>query len=316
MQITVFGVGGVGGYLAARLAADGTHDVSAIARGRHLEAIQRDGLRLRSPHGDVRAHVRASEDPADVGPVDLVLLATKGTDVAGSAARMAPLLGPDTLVVTLQNGVTSHEVVAAAVGHHRVLPGLAYIFSTIAAPGVVSHTAGPGRYVFGEPGGGRSPRALAVEQALRSAGVDAEAVDDVQAAMWTKFVLICATAGVTAPSRLPLDVLRQDAHARVLMERLAQETAEVGRATGVALPGDAVARAMAFVDDIGPGAYSSLLYDLVHGKPMELEGLHGTVVELADRHGLEVPATRTVHALLSPWAADPASLADSELRAR
>lgn len=309
MRIAVFGPGGVGGYLAARLAASDAADVTIIGRGRHLQAIRTEGLRLESPHGDLHVRVPATDDPQRAGTVDVVLLTVKGTDTPAAAERLRPLMGPETVVVTFQNGIDSPRQVARVVGDDAVLPGVAYIFSTVAAPGVVRHTAGPARFVFGEPAGARTGRADAVQAALALAGIDAEVVDDIDVALWSKFVIICATAGATAPSRLPIDVLRQDPAALELFRDLAREAAEVGRATGVALPDDTVDRTMEFVASIGPDAYSSLLYDLVNGKPMELETLHGTIVRLADEHGVDVPVSRTIYALLSPWASRNAASA-------
>lgn len=302
MRVTVFGPGGVGGYLAARLAASDVAEVSVVARGSHLDAIRDEGLRLQSPHGDLHVHPQATDDPARIGPVDVVMVTVKATDTTAAAQRLPALVGPATVVLTFQNGIDSPRVVAEAVGADAVLPGVAYIFSTVASPGVVSHTAGPARFVFGEASGGRSGRTAAVADLLDAAGIDNEPVDDIDVALWSKFTLICATAGVTTPSRLAIDVLRQDPVTWELFGDLARETAAVGRAAGVALPDDTVDRALAFIADIGPDAYSSLLHDLLHGKPMELETLHGTVVRLGDELGVEVPVTRTIYALLSPWA--------------
>lgn len=302
MRINVFGPGGVGGYLAARLAASGTAEVSVIARGAHLDAIREHGLRLESPDGNLHEFVRATGDPATVGPVDIVLLTVKDTDTRDAAEQLGPLLGAETVVVTFQNGVDSPGRVADVIGGHAVLPGVAYIFSTLAAPGVVRHTAGPGRFVFGPVHSAQRAKAGEVGAALTAGGVDNKVVDDVDTALWSKFAIICATAGVTSCSRLPIDVLRQDRHTRQLFRDLAAEVVAVGRASGVALPENTVDHTMDFVASIGPNAYSSLLYDLEHGKPMELETLHGSVVQRASALGVHVPVSRAVYALLSPWA--------------
>ena len=302
MRMTVFGVGGVGGYLAARLATAPEVDLSVVARGKHLQAIQEQGLRLESPMGDLAVRPEATDDPRDIGHVDVVFLTVKGTDVPEASERMRPLVGPDTAIVTFQNGIDSPSQVSEALPGASVLPGLTYIFSTIAEPGVVQHTAGPARYVFGEPKGAPTGRADGIGRILAAAGVDAEVVEDVDLAMWSKFIVICSTAGVTAPSRLPIHVLREDPATWALFVALVEEAAAVGRAAGVALGDEVVESALAFIADIGPGAYSSLLYDLVNGKPMELETLHGTILRLADEFGVDVPSTRTIYALLSPWA--------------
>lgn len=302
MRVTVYGPGGVGGYLAARLGATGGLDLSVVARGEHLQAIQEGGLRLESPHGEVSVRPQATDDPGDIGPVDVVLLTVKATDVPAASKRLGPLVSPDTTVVTFQNGIDSHLEVARAVGTEKVLPGVAYIFSTVAAPGLIRHTTGPGRFVFGESAGRDTGRPQMVHELLAQAGIDHEVAADIDIALWSKFAVICATAGVTAPTRLPIDVLREHESTVGLFRDLARETVAVGRAGGVAVTDDVVDRVMDLVRTIGPGAYSSLLYDLLNGKPTELETLHGTVVRLAEQYGVAVPVTRTVHALLTPWA--------------
>lgn len=302
MRVTVYGPGGVGGYLAAKLAAAEVADVSVVARGRHLAAIRSSGLRLESLHGDTQVQVQATDDPGEIGPVDVVLITTKDTDIPEVAGMLPALVGEDTAVVTFQNGISSPETVADQVGEDRVLPGIAYIFSTVAAPGLIRHTAGPARYVFGSRTPEAGPSAQRVSALFSGAGVEHDVADDIDVALWSKFAVIVATAGATAPSRLPIDVLRAHATSASLFRRLAEETIDVGRACGVDLPSDAVDECLRFIDTIGPGAYSSLLYDLLHGKPMELETLHGTVVALARTHGVDVPVSETVHALLAPWA--------------
>jgi 2-dehydropantoate 2-reductase len=316
MRINVFGAGGVGGYLAARLAASGAAEVSVIARGRHLDAIRRNGLRLDSPAGGHHVQVSATDDPGAIGQVDVVLLAVKSTDVPSAVTRIVPLIGASTAVITLQNGIDAPDTVAATIGEEHVLPGVAYLFSTVTAPGVVSHTAGPGRIVFGGRSAATAARAVEVGAFLTAAGVANEVVDEVDVALWSKLALICATAGVTAASRLPIDVLREDPASNDLFRQLAGEAVAVGRAAGVALPADTVDHTMAFIASIGAGAYSSLLYDLVNGKPMELDALHGAVLRLADVHGVEVPATRTVHGLLSAWAQGDDRSRDQPLASR
>lgn len=303
MRIAVFGAGGVGGYLAARLADAGTAEVALLARGAHLEALRADGLRLRSVFGDAHVRVPATDDPGDIGPVDAVLFTVKATDTHTAAGQLGPLLGEGTAVVSFQNGVDNEDRITATVGGGHVLGGVAFIFSTIAAPGVIEHSGGPTRFVFGELDGRRSQRAQGLQDVLRAAGVDAELTSDVRAAMWRKFIFICAQAGMTAASRLPLGALRGDEEAWRMYRAVITEAAAVADAEGIGLPDDAVEGAIELAESLEHDAFSSLHYDLEHGKPMELDALNGHVARLGRRHGVDVPANEAIYALLSPWAA-------------
>jgi len=303
VRIAIFGAGGVGGYLGARLAHAGTAEVHLVARGTHLEALRRDGLTLRSVFGDAHVEVPATDEPDGIGPVDAVLFTVKCTDTTDAAARLGPLLHEGTAVVSFQNGVDGRDRLAEAVGEGHVVGGAAFIFSTIAEPGVIEHTGGPTRFVFGELDGRPSDRTQRLLEALRGAGVDAEVAVDVLATMWQKFVFICAQAGMTAAARLSVGDLRGDAEAWRMYQDVVTEVAAVAAAEGIALPDDTVRAAVELASSLEAGAYSSLHYDLEHGKPMELEALTGHVVRLGRRHGVDVPANRAIYALLSPWAA-------------
>lgn len=303
MRVAVLGAGGVGGYLGARLADVGAAEVHLIARGAHLEALRADGLTLRSVFGDAHVRVAATDEPDEIGPVDVVLFTVKSTDTEAAAGQLDPLLREGTAVVSFQNGVDNEDRIAAAVGADHVLGGVAFIFSTIAAPGVVEHTGGPTRFVFGELDGDRTERAEHLLEAFRAAEVDAEIAADIRAAMWRKFVFICAQAGMTAAARLPLGALREDDEAWRMYREVATEVATVAAAEGIELPGDAVDEAVALAESLDDDAYSSLHYDLEHGKPMELDALNGHVVRSGRRHGVDVPANEAIYALLSPWAA-------------
>lgn len=302
MRIAVFGAGGVGGYLGARLAEAGA-DVHLIARGRHLEALRTDGLTLHSTLGDAHVVLPATDDPGDLDPVDTVLFCVKATDTDAAAARLGPLVGPDTAVVSFQNGIDNEDRIDAAVGPGHAVGGVAIIFSTIGDPGVVEHTAGPARFVVGERDGSRSARLEALAALCDRAGVDLEVTPDVDVALWRKFTFICGLAGVTAATGLPIGEVLGDESSRALLQRLFAEACAVARARGVAVPDDLEEADLALAESLEPGMRSSLHHDLTHGKPMELEALHGTLLRLADEVGVDVPATRTVHAVLSPWAA-------------
>jgi 2-dehydropantoate 2-reductase len=303
LRVAILGAGGVGGYLGARLAQAEAADVHLVARGSHLEALRRDGLELRSVFGDVRVEIPATADTAEIGPVDIVVFAVKSTDTDEAARLLAPLIRENTAVISFQNGVDNEERIAAVVGNEHVLGGVAFIFSTIAGPGVIEHTGGPTRFVFGEWNGEITERARRFLDACLEAGIDSALSDEIRALMWQKLAFICAHAGMTAATRLPVGRLRANAEAWQMYRRVVEEVFAVAAADGIAVPNDAVKAAMELADGLDPDAYSSLHHDMEHGKPMELESLNGHVVHLGRRYGLDVPANEAIYALLSPWAA-------------
>ncbi|MGH3443417.1 MAG: ketopantoate reductase family protein [Nitriliruptorales bacterium] len=304
MRIAIVGAGGVGGYFGARLAAAG-EETWFIARGAHLDAMQTRGLEVRSVDGDLRLdEVAATDDARDVGPCDVVLFCVKSFDTTTVAEDHLPhLVGEHTAVVSLQNGVDNVERIAAVVGREHAVGGLAFIFSGIVEPGIVAHTGGPGRILFGELDGAASARTERLLEACRTAGIDAAIPPDIRVAMWDKFAFICAQAGTTAAVRLPIGDVRGTPETWALFRRLVEETYAVARAVGVDVADGAVEERLAFAESLEPGMFSSLHDDLVAARQMELEGLHGVVVRLAERHGVEVRATAAVHAILAPWAA-------------
>jgi 2-dehydropantoate 2-reductase len=302
VRIAVLGAGGVGGYFGGRLALAGA-EVWWIARGAHLEAIRREGLRVRSVAGDFHIRGPATDDPREVGPCDYVLFCVKSYDTDAAARMLTPLLQEDTAVLTLQNGVDNPERIAAAVGWRHVMGGAAFVFATLRAPGEVVHTAGPGRVVFGEMDGTRTPRAERLLSWFRDARVPAELSDNIRQVLWDKFALICAQAGLTTATRLPIGDLRAVPETWDLFRRVLEEVCAVAAAEGVPLPPDTVSRHLEFASRLEPEATSSLYHDLVHGRRVELEALHGTVVRLARKHSVPVPVCETLYALLKPWAA-------------
>lgn len=302
MRIAVYGAGGVGGYFGGRLAQAGL-DVRFIARGAHLEAIRERGLRVRSVGGDFEVAAQATDDPAEIGPCDAVWVCVKSYDTDEVGAALAPLLGDDTAVVSFQNGVDNEERLAAHVGDERVVGGVALIFSTIAEPGVIAHTGGTTRILFGEMDGRRTERVKLLEEACRSAGVDVEVPPDIRQALWMKFSFILAHAGMTASVRLPLGEIRDQESSWAMFRRIVEEVVAVAAAEGVELPEGVVDRQLALAGVLEPGSYSSLYHDLTHGRRMELEALHGTAVRLATKHGVPAPMCEAVYATLAPWAA-------------
>jgi 2-dehydropantoate 2-reductase len=300
-KIAVYGAGGVGGYFGGRL-AEGGADVSLVARGEHLEALRESGLRVESVHGDFAVDLPATDDPAEIGPCDYVLICVKSFDTAEVATNLDSLVVEETAVVSLQNGVTNEDILADAVGRDRAMGGVAYIFSAIDEPGVVAHTGGPARIVFGELDGSRNDRAERFLDLCERGGIDAELTDDVWAAIWEKFTFICAQAGMTAAVRLPVGEIRDTPETWEMYERIMREVEAVAAAEGVDLPDGTVERWLSFARDLDPDAYSSLHYDMTHGKRMELDAFHGAIVDFADEHGIDVPASEAVYAILAPWA--------------
>jgi 2-dehydropantoate 2-reductase len=302
LKIAVFGTGGVGGYYGSRLSHAGA-EVHLIARGEHLKAFRERGLTLNSvKHGSSTLKLHATDRPEDIGACDWVLFTVKATELESAASRLTPLLKPGTGVLSLQNGVDNEEKLAKHVGAGHVVGGVVYIFSTLAGPGVVAHTGGAGRILFGEMDGAPSERTQKLLAVLRQGDVDAQIVPDIQSALWTKYVLICALSGMTTASRLPVGDLRAAPAAREMMHQILREVAQVGRACGVKLPPDIIERHASLLDETGADSRSSLYYDLTHHKPMELETLQGTVVRLGKQHGVPTPMCEAVYALLQPWA--------------
>jgi 2-dehydropantoate 2-reductase len=301
LKLAVYGTGAVGGYYAARLAAAGA-DVQLIARGAHLEALRAQGLSIESPKGNLHVSLPATDDPSEIGPCDYVLFSVKSFDTEAAAPRLSPLIGDDTAIVSFQNGVDNEDKIARATGGNHVLGGAAYIFSTIREPGVIAHTGGPARIVFGEMDGSRSERGLRLLDRCKEADIDAELSEDIERVLWDKFAFICAQAGMTAAVRLPIGEVRTVAESWDAFRHIAEEVCALAAAEGIKLPDDTADRHVSFAEGLEPGGYSSLYNDLVGGRRMELEALHGTIVRRARRHGIPVPVSEAIYAILKPWA--------------
>ncbi|WP_435184620.1 2-dehydropantoate 2-reductase [Halobellus sp. EA9] len=303
MKVAVYGAGGVGGYVGGRLAQAGA-EVHLIARGAHLDALREAGLRVESVEGDFAVDLPATDDPAEIGPCDYVLFTVKSFDTEAAARNLAPLVGEDTAVVSLQNGVENESILADEIGAEHVMGGVAYVFSTIGEPGVIEHTGGPTSFTVGELDGSRTERAERLAEWFeRADGMDVELSESVRTEIWEKAAFICAQAGMTAAVRLPLGEVRRHEESWSMYRRLFEEVCEVGRAAGTDLTEETVEEWMAFAEGLEGDAYSSLHYDLTHGKRMELEGLHGAIIRRAREHDIAVPMNEAVYAILTPWAA-------------
>lgn len=300
MKIAIFGSGGVGAYFGGRLAASG-EDVTFLARGAHLAALQQGGLHIESPLGNLDLpKVQAADRPQAIGPVDVVLFTVKLYDVESSAATLSPLIGPDTVVITLQNGVDAMDMVAKHVGAEHVAGGAAYIVAVIDKPGHIRHTTAQ-QLVFGERDGRRSDRLVAFEQACLRAGFQAEASTDVEAALWTKFVRLATWSGMTAATRSTLGVLRDHPETYDMMLAAIEEVIAVGRAKGVKFPGDIMESTIKLMKGFPPQSKSSQLEDLERGRRLELPWLSGAVVRIGKEVGVPTPIHQFINAILTPF---------------
>jgi len=301
MRIAVMAAGAVGGYFGARSAAAG-HDVFFVARGAHLEAIRKDGLKVESGLGDLHLeHVNATDDPASVGPVDVVLFAVKLWDTEKAGAQARPLVGPNTRVITLQNGVDSVERLAPILGDDVVVGGATYVVTTIAAPGVIRHTGVVARIRCGRLDGRADPVLAGYVEKMKAANIDITLSDTMLVDLWKKFVLLTGTSGITASTRQPLGVIRDDPDMRAFFFKLMSETIVVGRAAGVALPADFAEELQRSVAGFPPTMKASMANDLENGNRLELDWLAGKVVALGRTLGMPTPAHEAVYAVLKPW---------------
>ncbi len=302
-RIAMMGSGGVGGYFGGRMAAAGC-DVTFIARGRHLAAIRERGLRIESPDlGGTRIHpARATDDPGEVGAVDYVIVCVKLWDTAAAANAILPMLGPQTTVLSLQNGVEAAEL-ESVVGSHRLLGGVAFIGSGIAAPGVIRHVGSMQRVVVGERGGGSSARAERLRDALQRGGIVAEVSDDIARTVWEKFVFLVGLSGATALLRKSLGPIREDPDGRELLLGAMRETTAVARARGIGLEAGFARRRLEFVDRLPAEMTSSMHHDLEQGNRLELDWLSGAVVRFGREAGVPTPVNQTVVEALRPYAA-------------
>ncbi|HXV07825.1 MAG TPA: 2-dehydropantoate 2-reductase [Burkholderiales bacterium] len=298
MKIAVVGAGGVGGYFGARLAASG-QDVWFIARGAHLEAMRREGLRVLSANGDVLVKpVQATGRPSDVGTADLVMIAVKLWSTGEALRDARPMVGPDTAVVSFQNGVVAVDQVAEAYGRGRTLGGVAAIAAVIDKPGVIRHTGTMATLQFGELDGAMSPRIQALQQACEKAGIQGRATDAIQKAIWEKYVFLVGASAMTALTRLPLGSVREDPDTRALFAQIMAEAAALGRAKGVALDADLVDKLLGRLDGLPREMVASMLGDLERGNRLELPWLSGGVAAMGKEAGVATPANQFVYAAL------------------
>jgi 2-dehydropantoate 2-reductase len=305
MRFAFLGAGAVGGYYAALLSRSG-NDVSVVARGAHLEAIRKHGMRIESGAvGNFTARIGAESDPARIGPVDTVIVAVKGYDNPTALPLLSPLVGPHTTVLTVQNGVESPEQVAAIVGEPQTIGGATYIATEIDGPGVIKQTGSHRRVVFGEvfqPAEAVSARVRAIETVMKAADIHAEAVANGWLAIWEKFTFLAPFAAFCGGSRLPLGPLFNDPDGRLAILGAAAEVEAVARASGIDLPHDLASRREKYYGTIPPSTRASLLIDLAQGRRIEVESLLGAVVRRGRATGVPTPLMEGLYAVLKPHA--------------
>jgi 2-dehydropantoate 2-reductase len=302
MRIAIMGSGGLGGYFGARLAQGGA-DVRFIARGRHLQAMRSEGLRIAGPEPLHVQKVQATDQPAEVGVVDFVLLAVKLWDTEQAIAQMRPMVGPDTTVISFQNGVLKDDYLRAAFDARQVMGGVGYVATTIESPGVIRQTGPMQRLLFGEFDGSRSARGEALLAACRAGGINAELSTDILREIWQKFVFLVGLSGTTTTMRQTIGPIRSNPQTRAFLLDVMREVVAVGRAHGVALAEDfAETSALQRADSVAPDMTASMHHDLERGNPLEVRWLSGGVVELGRARRVPTPLNRAIADILALYA--------------
>jgi 2-dehydropantoate 2-reductase len=301
MRMAVMAAGAVGGYFGARMAAAG-HDVAFIARGAHGDAIRRDGLKLESPLGDLHLqHADVTDDPRQVGPVDVVLFAVKLWDTETAGEQTRPLVGTNTRVITLQNGVDSVERLAPILGDSATIGGTTHVVTKIAQPGVIRHTGTMAKIRCGRLDGRPDPVLAGYVEQFKNANIDVTVADHMLVDLWKKFVLLSANSGMTAATRQPLGVIREDEDMRAFFYKLMHETMAVGRAAGVEFPPGFLVELDRLVAAFAPATKASMANDLDAGNRLELDWIAGKVVALGRKYQVPTPGHEAVYAILKPY---------------
>jgi 2-dehydropantoate 2-reductase len=301
MRIAVVGAGGVGGGFGAALAKAGA-DVTFIARGAHLAAMKSEGLKVQGARGDTHlVPTRATDDPADIGKVDIVLFCVKLWDIESAGQHIKPLIGSDTAVIPLQNGVDAADRLIPILGPGAVMGGVAQISASITGPGLIQQVGTFMRMIFGELDGRRSKRGEDFLSLCLRAGFDATLSEQILTDLWMKFILLASNASMMAATRQPIGKLRDDPDLRPIFVAAYREVVDVGRARGVALPADAVDRILDLTSHMPPAMKASMALDLDRGNRLELPWLGGKVVELGRQLGVPTPTHSMMAAMLKPY---------------
>jgi 2-dehydropantoate 2-reductase len=300
MKILIMGTGGVGGYYGGLLAQQG-NEVTFIARGAHLYAVRHEGLKVKSVHGDFTVSpANATDDPANVGPVDLILFCVKTYNTDEAAEAIKPAVGPQTVVLSLQNGVDAAERIRKVLGAEHVIGGATWLSSAVEAPGVIKQISQFRRIAFGELAGGRSERIQSIFEVLNQTGITVEISEDIQKVLWTKLVFITAVSSIGSLTRLPMGDYRPIPETRRLLSTLMQEVESLARAQGVSLDEDVVQKWLEFIDSAAPQIKPSMQLDVESGRRTELESMIGIVGRKGRELGIPTPAADFVYASLLP----------------
>ena len=300
MKIAIMGTGGVGGYYGGLLARSG-QDVTFIARGAHLRAIREQGLKVKSVHGDFTVSpAKATDTPAEVGPMDMILFATKTYQTDEAAQLITPMVAQNTVIVSLQNGIDAADRIARVVGMEHMLGGVTWLSAAVEAPGLIGQYSQFRRIALGEFSGETTPRLKAAFDALQATGATVEVSDVILKVLWTKFVFIAPVMAMGSLTRVTFGEYRNVPEARAVLTDAISEVAAVAKAKGVTLDKDVVDTTLAFIDSSAPGIKPSMQRDVESGKPSELEAMIGAVVRLGAEHNVPTPAMKFAYAMLKP----------------
>jgi 2-dehydropantoate 2-reductase len=302
MRIAFMGSGGLGGYFGARLCKGGT-DVHFIARGKHLQAMRSEGLRIEGPDPIHITRVNATDDPGEVGVVDFVMLCVKLWDTEAALRQMRPMVGSGTTVISFQNGVLKDQYLRAAYDASQIMGGVGYVATTIDMPGVIRQTGPMQRLLFGEFDGLRSRRGKALLEACLAGGITAELSENILREIWQKYVFLVGLSGTTTTIRKPIGPIRENPQTRAFLHEVMREVVVVGRAHGVDLPEDYAEVRLKLADDVAYDMTSSMHHDLERGNPLEVRWLSGGVVELGQSKAVPTPLNRAIADILALHAA-------------
>lgn len=300
MKVAIMATGGVGGYYGGLLAQTG-QDVTFIARGAHLQAIREKGLHIKSVHGDFQiVPAKATDNPSEVGPVDVILFATKTHQTDEAAKLIKPMVGRDTVIISLQNGIDAADRIGDVAGREHMLGGATWLSAAIEAPGVIGQYSQFRRIVLGEFNGRTTPRLDEVYSMLQAAGATVEVSDNILKVLWTKFVFIAPVMAMGSLTRVTFGEYRSVPEARAVLTEAIGEVAAVAQARGVTLDTDVVEKTLAFIDSSAPGIKPSMQRDVESGKPSELESMIGVVVRMGAQHNVSTPVMQFAYAMLKP----------------
>jgi 2-dehydropantoate 2-reductase len=293
MRIIILGSGGVGGYLGAKLWKGG-YDVIFVARGKHLEAMKQHGLTLNSLEGKIIVHAPFTDTLTHQAPADLIVVSVKSFDTQSAVELTRTIVHPSTIILSIQNGVENEELLASILGRNHILSGIAYIFSIIIEPGIVSHLGGAGKFKFGELDGGFSERTAQLENIFKKAGIDAQASVNIQHSLWEKWIFICGLAGMTAYTRKSIGKILSDSSLVQMLTDVVHEAADVARGCKIDRFFNIEEKVLNHYNRLPSLSTSSMFHDVIHGKRAEVEALNGAVVRFGRKLGIPTPANETI----------------------